>query len=226
MSLLEDIILLRIEVAKQVAGMKATHESETFKYCLIEDVCKATSNLVATLKALGGNLPVAVQGLLPQLKASLKEYVAQSHDMRGYFGGVVDLPYKEEKLIKYIYSYADDLEVISRIKLTEVNLGNLLDDLAKERLRTKALKDKNKELKEKNKSLNKLIEVYEGRLNEHNRCGVICLAVDEMSPLDSTDIHEALKVHCKIRDIDYNLCTFDPPKYNQFSNRLEISYRY
>jgi hypothetical protein len=226
MSLLEDIILLRIEVAKQVAGMKATHESRTFKYCLIEDVAKAASNLVAILKALGGNLPVAVQGLLPQLKASLKEYVAESQVMRGYFGGIVELPPKYQKLINYIDSYANDLEVISRIKLTEVNLGNLLDDLATERLRTKALKDENEELQEKNKSLNKLIEVYEGRLNEHNRCGIICLAVDEMYPLDSPEVHEALKVHCKIRNIDYNFCTFDPPKYNQFSNRLEISYRY
>jgi len=224
MSLLEDIIELRVEIAIQIVDMGGGDRS--FLFSRIRKVFDLTSNLLATLKALGNNLPIPVQGLLPQLKIELKKYAAQSHDMRGYYGGIVDLPYKEEKLIKYIDSYADDLEALIKKEPKRPSFEGLTDALAAERLLVKTLMEENEKLYEKINSQDAELADYKDKLSRHDRKGVICIAVDDTRPLSSDELQRTIKGFCLSRDIPYEYASFDPPKYNQFSNRLEISYRY
>lgn len=221
MSLIEDIIELRIEVATQIIDMRGS-----FVFSRIGKVCDLTSKLVATLKALGSNLPIPVQYLLPQLKIVLKEYVEQSQNMKGYYGGIVDLPYKEAKLISYIDSYADSLEDLLKIDPIRPSFDGLTDALAAERLLVETLTKENKKLYKKIDSQDALIADYEDKLSKHDRKGVICMAVDDTRPLSSDEIQKFIKAFCLSRGIPYEYASFDPPKHNRFSNRLEISYRY
>ena len=218
MSLIENIIELRIEVAVQIIDMRG----RAFVFSRIGKVCDLTSKLVATLKALGSNLPIPVQYLLPQLKIVLKEYVEQSQNMKGYYGGIVDLPHKEAKLISYIDSYADSLEDLLKIDPIKPSFDGLTDALAAERLLVDTLTKENKKLYEKIDSQDALIADYEDRLSKHDRMGIIYLAVDT-SP---DERQRQLKTYCLSRGIPYEYVSFDPPKYNRLTNRLEISYRY
>lgn len=218
MSLIENIIELRIEVATQITDMRG----RAFVFSRIGKVCDLTSKLVSALKALGSNLPISVQCLLPQLKITLKEYVEQSQNMEGYYGGIVDLPYKEAKLISYIDSYADSLEDLLKIDPTIPSFDGLTDALAAERVLVETLKEENKKLYNKIDSQDDLIKDYEDKLSRHNRAGTIYIACDT----DHDERQQHIKTYCLSRGIPYEYASFDPPKYNRLTDRLEISYRY
>ena len=218
MSLIGNIIELRIEGATQIADM----QGRAFVFSRIGKVCDLTSKLIAALKALGNNLPIHVQDLLPQLKIALKEYVEQSQNMKGYYGGIVDLPYKEAKLIRYIDSYADSLEDLIKIDPTIPSFDGLTDALAAERVLVETLKEENKKLYKNIASQEDLIKDYEDKLSRHNREGVIYLA----NGTNYDEQQRFIKTYCSSRGIPYEYASFGPPKYNQLTDRLEISYRY
>lgn len=137
--MLEELVDLRVELSNQIGDMSR----RGFQYSRIAQACNQVSTLTNKLKMLGGNMPSAVQELLPKLVKQLKQYVEAVQDLRGYYGGIVDLPEKEQRLVDYISSYADDLSDLSKIKLSKPKSeAKLLGDLAKQKLEVKELKEK------------------------------------------------------------------------------------